>query len=226
MKKQLIILNTLFFSQFVLSQVGINTTDPKATMDIMAKTTDGSKAEGFIAPRLTGDQIRLSDMQYGTDQTGTIIYATSAVTSSSSSKTVNITSPGYYYFDGSVWKKIGGETTSAGNGFSKYILSQGETYTLKPTDTYIGLDPAANGFSQNINLSDAQSYVPGHTVFISNIGNYNNSPINILFNGSSVNNFESQSMSASIPAGWSAMLMYLGGPSSTSGSWAIMQTNL
>ncbi|WNI36449.1 hypothetical protein [Chryseobacterium sp. SG20098] len=70
-------------------------------MDITPKTTDGSKPEGLLAPRLTGDQIKAGDAQYTTAQKGTIIYATAAVTSSST-KTANITAEGYYYFDGSV----------------------------------------------------------------------------------------------------------------------------
>ncbi len=46
----------LSFNLF-FSQVGINTPDPKASLDISAKTTDGSQPEGIIAPRLT--EIRL-----------------------------------------------------------------------------------------------------------------------------------------------------------------------
>ncbi|PRP67055.1 PA14 domain-containing protein [Nonlabens agnitus] len=90
----------------IMAQVGINSVDPKATMDIEAIETNSSTAEGLIAPRLTGDQIRDKDAQYGTDQTGTLIYASAAVTSSPSAKTINIDAPGYYFFDGSIWLKV------------------------------------------------------------------------------------------------------------------------
>lgn len=90
----------------LFSQVGINTTKPKATLDVTAKTTDGSRPEGFIAPRLTGDQIKAADDQYQTAQTGTIAYATSAATIPRTIKTAGITEPGYYYFDGAVWKSL------------------------------------------------------------------------------------------------------------------------
>jgi hypothetical protein len=83
------------------AQVGINNTAPKATLDVTAKSTDGTTAEGIIAPRLTGDQIKAADGKYGADQTGTLVYATAAVTTSSA-KTINITSAGYYYYDGAV----------------------------------------------------------------------------------------------------------------------------
>ncbi|GAA5087323.1 hypothetical protein GCM10023210_10030 [Chryseobacterium ginsengisoli] len=103
--KKLIVSIAALASTAVYSQVGVNNTDPKATMDITAKTTDGSKPEGLIVPRLTGDQIRLGNTSYTTAQTGAIIYSTSA-DSAPAGKTINITAPGYYYFDGSVWQKV------------------------------------------------------------------------------------------------------------------------
>lgn len=87
------------------AQVGINNSDPKATLEVTAKTTNGTRPEGIIAPRLTGDQLKLADGQYTSAQTGTIVYVSSAV-NVSSAKTININSPGYYYFDGSIWQKF------------------------------------------------------------------------------------------------------------------------
>ncbi|MDR6159059.1 hypothetical protein QF023_002575 [Chryseobacterium sp. SLBN-27] len=105
--KSIITLAGCLFSLTMYAQVGINNNNPQATLDITAKTTNGSRPEGLIAPRLTGDQIRAGDAQYGTAQKGAIIYATAAATSVSS-KTANITSEGYYYFDGTAWQKITG----------------------------------------------------------------------------------------------------------------------
>jgi len=90
-------------------------------LDITAKNTDGSTPEGVIAPRLTGDQIKAADTQYGSNQTGTLVYATAAV-SSSTAKTANINAAGYYYFDGTIWQKVINSTTSpvysANNGLT------------------------------------------------------------------------------------------------------------
>lgn len=111
---------TMFLLSFNLffSQVGINTPDPKASLDISAKTTDGSQPEGIIAPRLTGDQIKAGDASYGADQKGTLIYAISAV-AVPSTKTANITEEGYYFFDGNIWQKVGKNAlTTAANGLS------------------------------------------------------------------------------------------------------------
>lgn len=96
----------LFSAGFMAyGQIGVNNSSPQSTFDITAKVTDGSKAEGLIAPRLTGDQIKLGDARYGANQKGALIYATAAVTAAST-KTANITAEGYYSFDGTLWQKI------------------------------------------------------------------------------------------------------------------------
>lgn len=105
--KNIITLAATLFSLTVFAQVGINNNAPKATLDITAQTTNGSKPEGLLAPRLTGDQIQAGDAQYTAAQKGLIIYATSAPTAPSG-KTANMTAEGYYFFDGSVWQKLGG----------------------------------------------------------------------------------------------------------------------
>ncbi|WP_278377940.1 hypothetical protein [Chryseobacterium arthrosphaerae] len=109
MKTKTLLLGSLVLSSFLFSQVGVNNSNPQATLDVTAKTTDGSKPEGLIAPRLTGDQIRLGNNSYATAQTGTIIYATSG-DSAPAGKTINITAPGYYYFDGNIWQQFSGIT--------------------------------------------------------------------------------------------------------------------
>nr|WP_317631868.1 hypothetical protein [uncultured Flavobacterium sp.] len=92
----------LLISFTSIAQVGIGTSDPKATLDIVAKPDDLSRIDGVIAPRMTGEQLKLKDPLYTLDQTGAIVYVTETPISSSA-KTVNITSSGYYYFDGTVW---------------------------------------------------------------------------------------------------------------------------
>jgi hypothetical protein len=104
LKTTFIVASSLFYG-YTHAQVGVNNTTPKATFDVTAKATDGSLAEGLIAPRLTGNQIQLADLRYGALQKGAIVYATEAVTSAST-KTANITKEGYYFFDGNIWQKI------------------------------------------------------------------------------------------------------------------------
>ncbi|WP_346985886.1 hypothetical protein [Chryseobacterium sp. POE27] len=129
MKKQTTFIIALVTSQFAFSQVGVNNTSPQATLDVTAKTTNGSKPEGFIAPRLTGDQIKSADTRYGTAQTGTIIYATSAVSSPVvGSKTEFITATGYYFYDGSKWQKLSGSGSGGGYLGSTSVTLNGTSF--------------------------------------------------------------------------------------------------
>lgn len=105
MKRKLLFASFMLSYGALFSQIGINTTTPAATLDITAKTSDGSKAEGMILPRLTGDQVKSGDANYTPAQKGTMVYVTAAVTGSTP-KTVNINSEGYYYFDGNIWQKV------------------------------------------------------------------------------------------------------------------------
>lgn len=97
-------------------QVGINTTSPSATLDVVAKHSDGSTPEGILVPRLTGDALFAASgtSQYGTSQEGTIVYVTEAVSDGNDTgQTVNVNAPGHYYFDSAedIWKKIGESST-------------------------------------------------------------------------------------------------------------------
>ncbi|MDP9957869.1 hypothetical protein J2X97_003541 [Epilithonimonas hungarica] len=116
-------------ANFIFGQVGINNEDPKATLDVTAKTTDGTKPEGFIAPRLSGEEIKGKDAKYLTEQKGTIIYATSASSDAgvSGAKTINITAEGYYYFDGSIWQKFNSGTAAGTEPWYNVATNTGAT---------------------------------------------------------------------------------------------------
>ncbi|WPO84149.1 C-type lectin domain-containing protein [Chryseobacterium sp. JJR-5R] len=105
---------------FINAQVGINTTAPRATLDVAPKNTDGTTAEGVIAPRLSGNQLSSADSRYTSAHAGVIVYATSAP-SPLTSKTLNITAPGYYYFDGSIWHGMGAQSTTTTLSISSVI---------------------------------------------------------------------------------------------------------
>ena len=90
-------------------RVGINTTTPAATLDVVASPSVSTRIDGFIAPRLEGNELKSKDALYTSDQTGTVIYAKSAATPTTT-KTINVTMAGYYYFDGSIWQKVASGT--------------------------------------------------------------------------------------------------------------------
>ncbi len=110
MKKHIILISSILISNISYSQVGIDTDEPKATLDIKASPLNEKKIDGLIAPRLTGNQLKANDGKYGADQIGAIIYATAAA-SPTTDKTINVTNAGYYYFDGTVWVSIKNSST-------------------------------------------------------------------------------------------------------------------
>ena len=108
MKKSTLAIVSLFLGVMAHSQtgnVGINTSTPQTTLDVVGQPSDATKLDGLTAPRLTGDQLKAKT--YTSAQIGTLVYATAGATSPSG-QVVNVTSPGYYYFDGNVWISTGG----------------------------------------------------------------------------------------------------------------------
>ncbi len=122
--RALIIFFSIYLSGFSFAQVGINTTNPKATLDVVGKPTDLTLTDGFIAPRLKGSELKVKDSKYTSDQTGAIVYVTEALApADTTAKTVNVTATGYFYFDGAVWQKFnsasGSSSITADNGLTK-----------------------------------------------------------------------------------------------------------
>ena len=98
MKNYFFMLYFLVPGNMVYSQVGINTTDPQATLHI-ERRTDQTKPDGIIPPRFTGDELKAKSNAYGTLQDGAIVYVTEAVTGSPDPKTVGVLSRGLFVYD-------------------------------------------------------------------------------------------------------------------------------
>ncbi len=96
---------SFFFPCMLFCQVGINTTAPMATLDVVGNPGNSSEIDGIIIPRISGDQLVSKDPLYGQNQVGVIVYVTSLPTSLSQ-KTNNVDDIGYYYFDGTIWMKL------------------------------------------------------------------------------------------------------------------------
>ncbi|MPS72036.1 MAG: hypothetical protein E2590_02695 [Chryseobacterium sp.] len=112
---------TLFVlvSSLSFSQVGIDTDQPKATLDVTSSPTDFNKTDGFIAPKLGGNELKAKDALYTSQLQGAIVYATSAA-NPPSTKTENVTREGYYYFDGSKWIRFSSGASNNENDINIY----------------------------------------------------------------------------------------------------------
>lgn len=99
----------LFFSCLLLAglstaqNVGINTTDPKATLDVVGHPNDVTKADGLILPRLTLAQLN-AKTSYSSAQTGALVYVTDVTGGSTVPSTAQVIAVGHYFFDGIRWR--------------------------------------------------------------------------------------------------------------------------
>jgi len=85
-------------------QVGINTNLPKSTLDLTKSTA--STPDGLLTVRMTGTELAAKDNLYGVDQNSAVVYVT-AVPGTPTSKTSNITTPGFYFYNNGISKWVG-----------------------------------------------------------------------------------------------------------------------
>lgn len=140
--KRIIFTIGVLVSGVAYSQVGINTETPKATLDVTGKPLDLTKVDGLIAPRLKGSELKAKDALYTDEQKASLVYVTEALAASgTSSKTVNVTSVGYFYFDGSVWQKLNIGSSGGGGTTNDWSLV-GNAGTDGGTNNFIGTTDA------------------------------------------------------------------------------------
>nr|WP_297308377.1 hypothetical protein [uncultured Flavobacterium sp.] len=108
MKLKYIYLLLLIISNKNYSQSGINTKAPKATLEIVATNTTNNEPEGLLIPRVSREKA-LNMLNIATS---TLIYVNSILSGSATGKAVNITSTGFYYYNGTVWVKLNIEDTN------------------------------------------------------------------------------------------------------------------
>lgn len=105
------------------AQVGINTENPEATLDVVGKPNDITHFDGIIPPRITGDQ--LAAKSYTFAKKGAIVFVSSPATNLSA-QVIKLTETGLYIFDGNLWQTISKEINP-----TEYRI----TLTFNPTST-------------------------------------------------------------------------------------------
>lgn len=107
-----IVLIAFSHQEMANAQTGINTSTPKATLDVKGKGSIITVADGIIAPTLTKQQLASKTLETYTDlQTGALVFINDIGipigTIPSMAQVAQITAVGYYYFDGTLWQKMG-----------------------------------------------------------------------------------------------------------------------
>ncbi|MCT2409532.1 hypothetical protein NZD88_18425 [Chryseobacterium antibioticum] len=177
--KKILLTATVLASMTALTKaqqgrVGINTTTPAATLDVVANTTDSTRPDALLVPRMTEDQLAAKNTAYATAQNGALAFVT-AVDGTTTPKTVNVTAPGFYYYDDptSTWKAVGGGGAATPQ---KYEVTRGTVtttsagaYTVAANDYLIVTTVAAGGSTITFPLLTAAD--AGRTVLV-----FNNNP--------------------------------------------------
>ncbi|WP_131707563.1 hypothetical protein [Chryseobacterium angstadtii] len=106
MKKTILLTIITLFNVMIkiFAQVGINTPDPTATLDLVAKNSTGTttNVDGLLIPRV--DRERAQSMT--AVPLSTMVYVNSIATGTQTGSAVNIDAAGYYYNNGTVWIKL------------------------------------------------------------------------------------------------------------------------
>lgn len=174
-KKIFLSLCAFLASIMIYSQVGINTTNPKTTMDVSVKRTnsdgtgtvaDNTQNFGLLAPRLTRAELTANTATYGADQAGALIYVTDVSGGDTAAPRTNITAIGYYYYDSGagLWKAIssGGSSVTPVNGLNA------------PATGQVGIvDPIRFIYSPSISISTVYGTYPTNNLTLNIWDEYN-----------------------------------------------------
>lgn len=157
-------------------RVGINTTTPAATLDVVATTTDNTRPDALLVPRLTRAQLAAKDAAYTATQNGALTFV-NTLDGTAAGKTANVIATGFYYYDApnNVWVAVGGGGAATPQ---RYEVIRGGvanvtagTYTIGATDYLINTQAATGGVSitfPNLTAADA-----GRVILV-----FNNNPSN------------------------------------------------
>lgn len=125
-------------------RVGINTTTPAATLDVVGTPADATKPDALLVPRMTRGQLQAKDAVYTATQNGALAFISSIADGAATGKAVNVTAVGFYYYDGATtntWIAVGGGTPPVTPVSVKNLTA---TYTILPTDDVLLFSNTSN----------------------------------------------------------------------------------
>ncbi|RXM41424.1 hypothetical protein BOQ62_00270 [Chryseobacterium sp. CH21] len=136
------------FSAKTIAQVGINTTTPAATLDIIPKNSTGTSTtvDGLLVPRV--DRQRAQSM--ASVPVSTLIYVNSTATGTQTGTAINIDAVGFYYYNGTAWVKISPPLNiynTNGTLTGNRTVTQGASTLAFTSNIVNGFSVAGNTFS-------------------------------------------------------------------------------
>lgn len=176
------ILLALLISGLTTAQVGINIAEPNTTLDVSAKRnssnvlTDTAQTYGLQAPRLTRAELASLTAPYGANQNGALVYITDITGGDALGQRINVSTIGYYYFDGALWQKVANQNIYSNDGTIANPFRTVRMYTAAASASRLGFNASA------INYNTSQKTRMPTFSFIG--GETNNM---VFLNGSSLN---------------------------------------
>lgn len=145
------ILALVLSSNLAIAQIGVNTIEPKATLDVVGNPTDNTSLDGIIAPRISAVQLKAKN--YTSEQTGSLIYVNESFgTVDSNLQTRLISDVGYYMFNGTEWIPFKNtdplyDVVNRGNYSPKFISFTGDPTTKQGSrDGAIGYNNSTKSY--------------------------------------------------------------------------------
>lgn len=146
--KKFLCLFLIMFTITFYGQVGVNISQPKATLDITSRGT-GSSVDGILIPRVS----RSRAQQMSNVENSTLIYINS-LDGSQTGNASDVNALGFYYFNASKWVKLNGTKAENGLSESNNIIKLGGNLNSNTTIT-------TNGNNLAFNVSNDQLYING-----------------------------------------------------------------
>lgn len=132
--KYLILLVTMLLASFVFSQnskIGIGTTTPMVTLEVVSDPADISAKDAISFPVLSGVELAAKESAYLAANEGVIVFVTSAAPDLLNPVFSNVNDLGLYQYDGTQWLKIESFLTSV---FIPRLVGTAEAFTSAEFD--------------------------------------------------------------------------------------------
>ncbi|KFC23318.1 hypothetical protein [Epilithonimonas lactis] len=112
MKKLFYVVLVLMMGFMQAQNVGINSPNPLITLDVNGAAGTTTTLDGIRAPRITLAQLNVKT-GYTSAHEGAMLYITSIAGGSTVASTAQVTTVGYYYYDGAAWQSVVAKAGSA-----------------------------------------------------------------------------------------------------------------